>query len=495
MMFENRRWIFVVAAVAVLGLAGWWMTSRSGNGPQTVQIETSDATTGEVRRIVAASGAVRALVTVEVGSQLSGQLLQVLVDFNDTVEEGQVIARLDPQTYETRVREAEASQATAQASVQLQRATLTRVRANTRTAQLDYDRTLTLSERGNASAAALDNARAALDAALADVTVAQAQIANAEAVLRQRQATLEGSRIDLERTTIRSPINGIVVARAVDEGQTVAASLSAPVLFTIAQDLSQVQIDAQVDEADIGQIQEGQPVTFSVDAYPDNQLDGVVDQIRLAPTALNNVVTYTVVVSAANPGQRLLPGMTANMDIVTGERDGVLRVPNSALRFRPSPALEGRTRPAEDAAAGGGQRPGGPGGPGGGRPNPIERMTAELGLTPEQAERAGVVFRAAFGRAQASAQAGGEFDRAAVQTEIERGLQAVLTPEQMQRYRAMAREAQNTRAATVWIQDAEGMLVERRVRLGISDSQNTEVVGGDLADGEAVVTRAREVRE
>jgi HlyD family secretion protein len=489
-MLQNRRWIAVVGAIAVLALAGWWFLGRSGAAPQGVQIETAAVTTGEVRRIVAASGAVRALVTVEVGSQLSGQLAEVLVDFNDTVEEGQIIARLDPQTYDTRVREAEASRATALASLALQRATLTRVRANTRTSQLDYDRTLTLSERGNASAAALDNARAALDAALADVTVAQAQIANAEAVLAQRDATLEGARIDLERTTIRSPINGIVVDRAVDEGQTVAASLSAPVLFTIAQDLSQVQIDAQVDEADIGQIAEGQPVGFTVDAYPDMQLSGVVDQIRLSPTALNNVVTYTVVITATNPGQRLLPGMTANMDIVTGERDGVLRVSNAALRFRPSPALEGRTRPVEAAAPGGR-----PGGAGGGRPNPVARLTEQLALTPDQAESAGTVFRTAFGRAQAAAQAGGGFDREAVQAEVDRGLQSVLTPDQMQRYRTLAREAANTRSATVWVQEADGMLAERNVRLGISDSQNTEVVTGDLAEGDLTVTRAREVRE
>jgi HlyD family secretion protein len=489
-MLQNRRWIAVVGAIAVLALAGWWFLGRSGAAPQGVQIETAAVTTGEVRRIVAASGAVRALVTVEVGSQLSGQLAEVLVDFNDTVEEGQIIARLDPQTYDTRVREAEASRATALASLALQRATLTRVRANTRTSQLDYDRTLTLSERGNASAAALDNARAALDAALADVTVAQAQIANAEAVLAQRDATLEGARIDLERTTIRSPINGIVVDRAVDEGQTVAASLSAPVLFTIAQDLSQVQIDAQVDEADIGQIAEGQPVGFTVDAYPDMQLSGVVDQIRLSPTALNNVVTYTVVITATNPGQRLLPGMTANMDIVTGERDGVLRVSNAALRFRPSPALEGRTRPVEAATPGGR-----PGGAGGGRPNPVARLTEQLALTPDQAESAGTVFRTAFGRAQAAAQAGGGFDREAVQAEVDRGLQSVLTPDQMQRYRTLAREAANTRSATVWVQEADGMLAERNVRLGISDSQNTEVVTGDLAEGDLTVTRAREVRE
>tara|TARA_R110002072_G_scaffold148743_8_gene296283 strand:- start:613 stop:2109 length:1497 start_codon:yes stop_codon:yes gene_type:complete len=498
-MFENRRWVLALVAVAVLALAGWWFLGRSEGGAGPVQIETTATTTGEVRRIVAASGAVRALVTVEVGSQLSGQLAEVLVDFNDSVEEGQVIARLDPQTYETRVREAEASRATALASLALQRATLTRVRANTRTAQLNFDRTDTLSERGNASAAALDNARATLDAALADVTVAQAQISNAQAVLAQRDATLEGARIDLERTTIRSPINGIVVDRAVDEGQTVAASLSAPVLFTIAQDLGQVQIDAQVDEADIGQIAEGQPVNFTVDAYPDMQLTGLVDQIRLSPTALNNVVTYTVVITAANPGQRLLPGMTANMDIVTGERDGVLRVSNAALRFRPSPALEGLTRPVE-AASEGGPRRGGEGGPrgggeGGGRRNPVDRLTEQLDLTPEQAESASAVFRSAFGRIQAAAQEGGGFDRSALQAEIDRGLQSVLTPEQMQRYRALAREAANTRSATVWVQEADGMLAERRVRLGISDNQHTEVVAGDLAEGDLAVTRAREVRE
>tara|TARA_R110002094_G_scaffold1149_3_gene5747 strand:- start:94 stop:1566 length:1473 start_codon:yes stop_codon:yes gene_type:complete len=490
-MLKNKNWIMAVMAVLVLAVAGWWFLGRAEGSAGPVQIETAATTTGEVRSIVAASGAVRALVTVEVGSQLSGQLAEVLVDFNDSVEEGQVIARLDPQTYETRVREAEASRATALASLALQRATLTRVRANTYNAQLTFDRTETLSERGNASAAALDNARAALDAALADVAVAQAQIANAEAVLRQRDATLEGARIDLERTTIRSPINGIVVDRAVDEGQTVAASLSAPVLFTIAQDLGQVQIDAQVDEADIGQIAEGQPVNFTVDAYPDMQLTGLVDQIRLSPTALNNVVTYTVVITAANPGQRLLPGMTANMDIVTGERDGVLRVSNAALRFRPSPALEGLTRPVEAAPEGAPRR----GGEGGGRGNPADRLTQQLDLTPEQAESAGTVFRSAFGRAQAAAQAGGGFDREALQAEIDRGLQAVLTPEQMQRYRALAREAANTRAATVWVQEADGMLVERRVRLGISDSQHTEVVSGDLAEGDLAVTRAREVRE
>lgn len=488
-MFENRRLWIAIAGVVLVALAGWWFLGRSGGESGEIRVETEAAVAGDVRRIVAASGAVRALVTVEVGSQLSGQIAELMADYNDTVEDGQVIARLDPQTYETRVREAEASRATAAASLELQRASLARVEANRREAQLAYDRTLTLHERGNASQAALDTAQTALAAAEAELGVARAQITNAQAVLAQRDATLEGARIDLERTTIRSPISGVVVDRAVDVGQTVAASLSAPVLFTIAQDLGQVQIDAQVDEADIGQIRQGQPVQFTVDAHPDTQLSGVVEQIRLAPQTLNNVVTYTVVVSADNPGQRLLPGMTANMDIITGERTGVLTVPNAALRFRPSPALESRTR-ALEAPETGGPRRGGPGGPGG-QGGPMGRMAEELGLSESQQEQARAVFRAAFSQAQA----GGEVDREALQAEIARGIEAILDEDQRARYREMMRQARETRMATLWVETADGMLEERRVRLGISDSQKTEVVGGDLEAGEAVVTRAREVRE
>ncbi|MBO6728226.1 MAG: efflux RND transporter periplasmic adaptor subunit [Maricaulis sp.] len=489
------KWIIGIAAVAVLAVAGWFFT-QGGETAGEIRIETSAAQTGSVRRSVAASGAVRALVTVEVGSQLSGQLAELHVDFNDTVEEGQVIAQLDPQTFETRVREAEASRATAAASLALQRASYQRVQANTRSARLEFQRIETLAERGNASRAALDNAQTSLDAAEAELSVAQAQIANAEAVLQQRDATLAGARIDLDRTTIRAPINGIVVDRAVDEGQTVAASLSAPTLFTIAQDLSQVQIDAQIDEADIGQIREGQSVSFTVDAYPSVQMNGQVEQIRLAPTTLQNVVTYTVVVSAANPGQRLLPGMTANMDIVTGEREDVLVVTNAALRFRPSPALADRTDALPEAGAGGPRR--GAGGPGGGRGGPggqMARLAEQLDLTQDQQDRAQQAFRSAFGRAAAQAQSGGEFDRAAVQQEIDRELQTIFTPEQMAQYREISRQARETRPGTVWVETAEGRLEERRVRLGISDSQNTEVVGGNLQADEAVIVRAREVRE
>jgi len=486
----KRIWIGV-AGLTVLVLAGWWWMSQGADASGEMVIETEIVGQGEVRRIVSASGAVRALVTVEVGSQLSGQIENLYADFNDTVEAGQVIAQLNPETYETRIREAEANRATAAATLALQRANRLTAEANARSARQEYDRIQQLFDRGISAQSALDSALTAHEAAQASLAVSDAQIRNAQAVLAQRDATLEGVQIDLERTTIRAPINGIVVDRAVDQGQTVAASLSAPTLFTIAQDLGQVQIDAQVDEADIGQISEGQRVTFTVDAYQGLELTGVVEQIRLAPQTLNNVVTYTVVISATNPGQRLLPGMTANMDIITGERTDVLTVPNSALRFRPSPVLESRSQPVESGAPGGG-RPGRGGGRGG---NPMAQMAEQLELTPDQQERAGAIFRQVFGRMAAAAQAGETPDRAAAQAEITRELQGVFTPDQMTRYREIQREMRETRSVTLWVLEADGTLAERRVRVGINDTQKTEVVGGQLEAGEAVITRAREVRE
>ncbi len=481
------KWIIGVLVI-LAAIAGYYFFAGETPGQSgEIRIETGNVERGSIRRSVAASGAVRALVTVEVGSQVSGQISELLVDFNDVVEAGQVVAQLDPQTFETRVREAEASLLTAQANLDLQRASYARVQANNRTIELDFNRTAELHTRGNASQAALDNASAALDAAEADLAVARAQITNAQATVSQREAALNSAQIDLDRTTIRSPINGIVVDRAVDVGQTVAASLSAPVLFTIAQDLRQVQIDAQIDESDIGQIADGQPVSFTVDAYPDLTLNGVVEQIRLAPETLQNVVTYTVVISANNPGQRLLPGMTANMDIVTGEREDVMIVSNAALRFRPSDALAAMTDPLPAPGSG---RPAGAGGPGGGNDR-MRQMFAGLDLSESQLADAQRVMRSAFSQAQSS----GSFDRTAVQDAIREGLRGVLTPEQFRAYEAQARAMTETRAATLWVQTEEGRLEERRVRLGISDTQNTEAVGGDIAVGEAVVTRAREVRQ
>ncbi len=322
-------------AGSAVGYARWAGEDASG-----LSVETAAVARGDVRRVVATSGAVRALVTVEVGSQLSGQISETYADHSAKVAAGQPIARIDPRTFETRVREAEASVRVAEAGAELQRAGVARAEANLRRAGSDFRRADSLRARGAASQASLDAARAAFEAAEAEVAIARAEVANADAALQQRRAALESSRIDLERTYIRSPIDGVVIERTVEVGQTVAASFSAPKLFTIAQDLTRIQIDAQVDEADIGEVRVGNPVTFSVDAFPDSSFSGAVSQIRLSPVTLQNVVTYTVVVAAGNADGRLLPGMTANVEILTAERRGVPTVPNEALRFRPRGSAE-----------------------------------------------------------------------------------------------------------------------------------------------------------
>jgi HlyD family secretion protein len=519
--------LVAVGGVAIAAVAGVYFAFT---GPTAgVEIEAETAEIGDVRRIVSTSGAVRALVTVDVGSQLSGQIASLEADFNTVVRAGAVVARIDPQTFETRVREAEAALVVAQSQVQVQQANVTRAQANLRRVQNEYDRAEQLVARGTTSEAAYDTALANVEAARADLQVAEAGLINAEASLGQRQAALDSANIDLERTVIRSPIDGIVVSRVVNVGQTVQASMQAPVLFTIAEDLTRVQIDAQVDEADIGQVAESQSVTFTVDAYPDAQFRGTVEQIRLAALAEANVVTYTVVISANNPGRRLLPGMTANVDIVTGASEGVLTVDNRALRFEPRGDAEvlltasGREAltALREQQEGGGQRGGFPGGggvvvmggPGGGPPGGfqgqgggggnwrggrgggggfggglVDQLRERLELTDSQMERIQSGMRANF----ASLQTGdGQPDFEIVRSRITSTIEGVLTPEQMERYREMQSELEPGRRATVWVETALGKLEPRTISLGVSDGTHTEVVGGELKEGDRVVVRAR----
>jgi HlyD family secretion protein len=511
-----------VAVVAAAALAGAFLVF--GGARAAVEIESAEASVGDVRRIVSTSGAVRALVTVDVGSQLSGQIASLEADYNTVVNAGDVVARIDPQTFETRVREAEASFVVAESQVRVQQANVTRAQANLRRVENEYSRAEQLVARGTTSEAAYDTALANVEAARADVEVAAAGLVNAEASLGQRQAALDSARIDLERTVIRSPIDGIVVSRVVNVGQTVAASMQAPVLFTIAEDLTRVQIDAQVDEADIGQVREGQSVTFSVDAYPEGQFRGEVEQIRLAALSEANVVTYTVVISANNPGRRLLPGMTANVDIVTGASEGVLTVDNRALRFEPRGDVEallsarGREVLAELRDNEGGQRgggfpgggavfvAGGPGGfqggpPGGGRGGGrrgqgggfggglLDQMRERLELTDSQVERIQSGMQAQFASLQTAGDGPPDFD--ALRGRITSTIESVLTPEQMEIYSALQSELEPGRRVTVWIETGPGRLEPRTVSLGVSDGERTEVVGGDLQEGDRVVVRAR----
>jgi HlyD family secretion protein len=345
---------------------------------------------------VTAIGTLNAVETVEVGSQLSGQVAELLVDFNDEVREGQPLARLDPRTFESEVREAEAALEVARAQVLTERATLQtavsetaashgrlkiaeagveraeaqlaetegdlrrkRVLAGTETlARAHVERATTANRSAaaglRAAEAEVEVAKEAVVAAEARQLMADASLLYAQAAERQHAAELDQARIDLTRTVIAAPCAGVVIGRDADRGQTVAASLEAPTLFTIAQDLRHMEVHAKIDEADIGQIRVGQRASFIVDAYPGRRFSGTVEQIRKAPEVVENVVTYTVVLSTRNADLALLPGMTASVDVMVLEVEDVLKVPNAALRFAP-PGATGANAAAPSAALAGGQ--------------------------------------------------------------------------------------------------------------------------------------------
>jgi HlyD family secretion protein len=285
---------------------------------------------------------------VSIGSQVSGQISEMHADFNSEVKKGQLIARIDPQSFEYKVNQASADLESAraavlnsQANVGAVSASVSRARLDADNAQRDQQRKQELLDRQFISQSDFENARntagtlgEALKVALAQLEVAKTQVLAANAVVRQREASLAQARVDLERTEIRSPVDGVVIKRSVDVGQTVAASLQAPELFIIARNLADMQVEAAIDEADISRVKADQKVAFTIDAFPGRTFDGRVNQIRKAANSAQNVVTYTVVIRFDNPGALLLPGMTANVRIVTEVRDDVLKIPNAALRVR-----------------------------------------------------------------------------------------------------------------------------------------------------------------
>lgn len=335
MKLLTRNKLIAIAAITIL--AGVWFVFLRQD---PVSYRTAMVERGDLHASVSATGSLGALVTVEVGSQLSGKISQLFADFNSEVAADQVIARIDPEPFETRVAQAEAELAVAEASVQLARANLSDAEATLREATNALTRAQALRRQRNISEANLDTAVANADKAKARLAAAEAELKTAQAQVKQREASLGSARVDLEYTFIRSPVNGVVIGRSVSVGQTVAASLQTPILFTIAQDLSKMQVEVSVDEADIGKIERNQKVIFTVDAYPEREFFGRVDQVRKQPVIEQNVVTYTVIVSADNKDQKLLPGMTANVDIVTAAKDDVLLIPNAALRYRPPEMAE-----------------------------------------------------------------------------------------------------------------------------------------------------------
>lgn len=394
----KRSLIIFLAVLAIVGAgvyAAWKTWDRTGDAPK---YKVANAEAGPLTAAVAATGTLNPVVSVQVGSQVSGQIKEILVDFNSSVKYGQLIARLDPETYQHRVSQAAADVDAARAAQGVQLAEVSRARANLSNAQRDYERKKTLVEKNFISPAERDTAQNTLDAARASLASAEAQVKNGEAIVRQREAQLAAARVDLERTSIKAPVDGIVVKRSIEPGQTVAASLQAPELFVIAKNLTDMQVETSIDEADVGRVRVGQKAGFTVDAFAGRHFEGEVRQVRKAATVVSNVVTYTVIISAANPDLSLLPGMTANVRIVTAQKDKVLKVPNAALRFRPTnsgdekkPAVAVSPAPTSAASAkgtGAGRGGGGAGGGGGsgriwtiGEDGKATAVEVRLGLT------------------------------------------------------------------------------------------------------------------
>ncbi len=353
-----------LAAAALLAAAGTAVTVwRMNAGTAPPQYGTATVARQTIARSISATGTIEPVVTVQVGTQVSGAISELLVDYNSTVKKGQVIARLDPSQFNAQLAQANGTYLSAQATVQAAQnnvvsadaaaasaqANVDRTDAALVDAQKSFERTRALVEAKVGAEMDLQTAQSTLDQAAAQKQQAVAQlnqaraqaqasrssVAQAQAQVSQAKAAVDLAQVNLDHTIIRAPIDGVVVARNVDVGQTVAASLQAPVIYLIANDLTRMQVLANIDEADVGQLAPGSQVNFTVDAYSTTVFHGTVSQVRLAPQNIQNVVTYTAVIDVRNPDLKLKPGMTANVSVVAASRDNVLAIPNSALRFRP----------------------------------------------------------------------------------------------------------------------------------------------------------------
>ncbi|HEX3094141.1 MAG TPA: efflux RND transporter periplasmic adaptor subunit [Candidatus Angelobacter sp.] len=337
MKFTKKRILVLILLVAAVGI----FAAFNLRGKAPVQYYTAPVETGEIKQVVEATGTINAVITVQVGSQVSGTISKLYVDFNSHVKKGQLIAQIDPPLFEGALSQARADLENARANLAVAIANTAKAKASEVQTKADYERNLGLSKQGVISQQSLDVAKANADSAAAQVSAALAQEHQARAQVQQKEAAVQVAQTNLDYTIIHAPIDGTVVARNVDVGQTVAASLQAPTLFTIAQDLTKMQVYAKTDESDVGQIRSGQKVTFKVDAYPRETFSGTVSQVRMNSTVVQNVVTYDTIIDFDNPELKLFPGMTAYVSIPVATAANVLKVPNGALRYKPDlPAEE-----------------------------------------------------------------------------------------------------------------------------------------------------------
>ena len=456
MRFLTNKWVILTVVVIIAAVGAVYLLGNK----EKPQYYTSAVQKGDVSDVVEATGTINAVTTVQVGSQVSGAISQLNADFNSRVKKNQVIARIDPALFQGALLQAKADYENARANLAVANATLAKSQAAMVQAKQDYDRTNGLTKDGVMSAQQLDLAKANYDSAVAQVNASQAAVTQADAQAKQKQAAVTVAQTNLDHTIITAPIDGTVIARSVDVGQTVAASLQAPTLFTIAQDLTKMQVYAKTDESDVGMIRPGQKVTFRVDAFPKDQFEGVVDQVRMNATTVQNVVTYDTVINFDNPQMKLFPGMTAYVSIPVAQASNVLKVPNGALRYRPDDATDLLTKygfPQGQASGGQGRRGRG-------------------------------------GNAGAGANTGGTAagDGGTASTRPARANGAGADPSGDQSPQQAPREPK-AESATVWKMRPDGSLEPVRLHIGITDRTMTAVEGvvkGELKEGDQLVIGA-----
>jgi HlyD family secretion protein len=332
----KSRWLILAGVVIAAGLIAYFGLNRSAQ----VQNFTAKVERGEIDDVVEATGTINAVITVQVGSQVSGTIAKLNADFNSRVHKGDIVALIDPSLFKGALLQATADLENARANLVAARANLEKAKAGLVQTKADFDRTVQLTKDGVMSQQQLDLAKSNYDSANASVGGALANVTQAQAQISQKEAALAVAQTNLDYTVIRSPIDGTVVARNVDVGQTVAASLQAPTIFTIAQDLKKMWVYAKTDESDVGNIKIGKPVSFKVDAFPKDTFHGVVSQVRMNATTVQSVVTYDTIIEFANPELKLFPGMTAYVTIPVDTVKNALKLPNTALRYKPPMTAE-----------------------------------------------------------------------------------------------------------------------------------------------------------
>lgn len=516
---DMKRAIIILGSVVVVAAAaGAWYLRRGG---AEVTVNTVPVTRGDIIDTVGATGTVQAVTTVQVGSQVSGNIEWLGADFNSIVKKGQVVARLDPSLFDAQLRQVQANLSQARANLTRANSELDRTKVQLTDAQQKHARAIELASKSLIAQSDLDAAKIAVDSATAGVASQEASVTQSRAAVTQAEASVNQSQVNRDHTVITAPIDGIVTQRSVDVGQTVAASMSAPTLFVIAADLTEMQVNANIDEADVGRIRPGQHVTFRVDAYPTDNFQGAVTQIRLQPVVVQNVTTYGTVITVPNKELKLKPGMTANVKIEINKRTNALRIGNAALRFRPTTeifAALNQTPPPELAAGparGVRPMPGGEGPPAAATATEASRPGAAAARVPP-AVPAAPASPAAEGRGGRSG-GGGDFQgrllerfktmSAEERTQFlarmkERGTDTAAFEAMLPRSKASG-SAPKPQAQTIdalfaplplvesrgraWL-FTEGQLKLVNLRLGISDGTNTELLTQDLPEGTEVVT-------